>query len=61
MSPPDGVGRRARRGHGLAGATVLGALTSLELRGLVVETFGRYRATGPLAAWGAVGRPGSPG
>ncbi len=35
---------------GGAGATVLGALTSLEIRGLVLETFGRYRAAGPLAA-----------
>jgi DNA processing protein len=34
---------------GLGGATVLGALTALEVRGLVVETFGRYRAAGPLA------------
>ncbi len=41
---------------GSASATVLGALTSLEIRGLVVEAFGRYRATGPLAGWGAGGR-----
>ncbi len=34
---------------GATGATVLGALTSLEIRGLVLETFGRYRAAGPLA------------
>jgi DNA processing protein len=34
---------------GQLSATVLGALTSLEMRGLVVEAFGRYRATGPLA------------
>jgi DNA processing protein len=34
----------------LGGATVLGALTALEIRGLVLETFGRYRAAGPLAA-----------
>ena len=34
---------------GQAGATVLGALTGLELRGLVVETFGRYRPAGALA------------
>jgi DNA processing protein len=33
------------------GAMVLGALTSLEVRGLVLETFGRYRAAGPLAPW----------
>jgi len=32
------------------GAAVLGALTSLELRGLVFEAFGRYRAAGQLAA-----------
>lgn len=31
-------------------ATVLGALTTLELAGLVVEVYGRYRATGALAA-----------
>lgn len=37
---------------GGAGATVLGALTSLELRGLVLEAFGRYRAAGQLAAAG---------
>jgi DNA processing protein len=41
---------------GSASATVLGALTSLEIRGLVVEAFGRYRATGPLAARSARGR-----
>lgn len=40
---------------GLGGATVLGALTALEVRGLVLETFGRYRGAGPLAA----GRPRS--
>lgn len=34
---------------GAQGATVLGALTSLEIRGFVLETFGRYRAAGPLA------------
>jgi len=33
---------------GLAPATVLAALTGLEVRGLVVETFARYRATGLL-------------
>ena len=37
---------------GLGGATVLGTLTALELRGLVVEAFGRYRVAGPLAAGG---------
>lgn len=44
----------------LAGATVLGVLTSLELRGLAVEVFGRYRAAGVLAAAGATipTRPG---
>ncbi len=31
------------------GAMVLGALTSLEVRGLVLETFGRYRPAGALA------------
>jgi DNA processing protein len=41
---------------GSASATVLGALTSLEIRGLVVEAFGRYRATGSLAARSARGR-----
>ena len=35
---------------GQPGATILGALTALELRGLVVETFGRYRPAGSLAA-----------
>ena len=39
---------------GLGGATVLGALTALEIRGMVLEAFGRYRAAGPLAA---AGRP----
>ncbi|HEY3336835.1 MAG TPA: DNA-processing protein DprA [Candidatus Limnocylindrales bacterium] len=34
----------------LGGAAVLGAITILEMQGLVVETFGRYRAAGPLAA-----------
>ena len=34
-----------------------GALTSLEIRGLVVEAFGRYRAAGPLAARGPIERP----
>ncbi len=42
----------AATGHG--GATVLGVLTALELQGLVVEVFGRYRAAGPLAT--AAGR-----
>ena len=43
---------------GLGGATVLGAITTLELRGLLVETFGRYRAAGPLAS-AAAGRRSS--
>ncbi len=34
---------------GARSATILGALTTLELRGLVLETFGRYRPTGALA------------
>jgi DNA processing protein len=34
---------------GLAGATVLGALTALETRGLVIEAFGHYRPAGGLA------------
>jgi len=42
---------------GGTGALVLGALTSLEIRGLVLETFGRYRAAGPLASAGAPGPP----
>jgi DNA processing protein len=37
------------RATGATSATVLGALTSLEVRGFVVEVFGRYRAAGPLA------------
>ena len=37
---------------GLPGASVLAVLTSLEVRGLVVEAFGRYRAAGPLASAG---------
>jgi len=41
---------------GGAGATVLGVLTSLEVRGLVLEAFGRYRAAGPLASAGGAGR-----
>ncbi len=39
---------------GAASATVLGALTVLEMRGLAVGTFGRYRPAGALAAGGAV-------
>ncbi len=37
---------------GLSGAGVLGTLTALEIRGLVVEVFGRYRAAGVLARAG---------
>lgn len=37
---------------GARSATILGALTTLELRGLVLETFGRYRPTGALAGLG---------
>jgi DNA processing protein len=45
----------------LAGATVLGVLTSLELRGLAVEVLGRYRPAGVLAAAPVPGRrPGRP-
>ncbi len=39
----------------LAAATVLGTLTALEMRGLIVEVFGRYRAAGALAAKGRGG------
>jgi DNA processing protein len=31
-------------------ATILGTLTLLEIRGLVVDAYGRYRTAGPLAA-----------
>jgi DNA processing protein len=41
---------------GLGGATVLGALTALEVRGLVLEAFGRYRAAGGLAGGGPATR-----
>ena len=41
---------------GLGPATVLGVLTALEIRGLVIEAYGRYRASGPLAAGGAKAR-----
>ena len=37
---------------GLTGAAVLGTLTALEVRGLVIEVFGSYRAAGGLAAGG---------
>ena len=40
---------------GLPGAAVLGALTLLELRGLVSGSWGRYVAAGPLARWEAGG------
>jgi DNA processing protein len=42
---------------GLPGASVLAVLTSLEVRGLAVETFGRYRAAGPLAPAGPAREP----
>ncbi len=45
---------------GAASATVLGALTALEVRGLVVDAFGRYRPAGPLAARSARDRPPIP-
>jgi DNA processing protein len=35
---------------GHPGSTVLSCLTGLEIRGLVIEAFGRYRPAGPLAA-----------
>jgi predicted Rossmann fold nucleotide-binding protein DprA/Smf involved in DNA uptake len=38
-------------------ATVLGAITLLELRGLATSTYGRYRAAGQLAAASAPSRP----
>ncbi len=34
---------------GAGSATVLGALTALEVRGMVLEAYGRYRPAGPLA------------
>jgi DNA processing protein len=40
---------------GARSATVLGALTGLELRGLVLEAYGRYRATGALASRSGLG------
>jgi DNA processing protein len=40
------------RATDLAPATILGAITGLELRGLVIEVFGRYRPHGPLATRG---------
>jgi DNA processing protein len=54
---------------GLEPATVLGAITLLELRGLATTTYGRYRAAGQLASAaapevrsGTIGRlPGRPG
>jgi hypothetical protein len=54
------VGVALASGHGtldalvattdLEPATVLGAITLLELRGLALSTLGRYRAAGSLAA-----------
>jgi DNA processing protein len=38
------------RASGERSGTVLGALTSLEIRGFAAEAFGRYRPSGPLAA-----------
>jgi DNA processing protein len=35
----------------LSGAAILSALTLLELRGLVVGSYGRYMPAGPLARW----------
>jgi DNA processing protein len=51
---------------GARSATVLGALTGLEVRGLVLEAFGRYRPAGALAGRSpyrtrAPGRPGRGG
>jgi DNA processing protein len=37
-------------GAGLPVATILGTLTLLEIRGLIVGSYGRYRPIGPLAA-----------
>ena len=67
LSPPQrAVARALAAGRGSVdelvaatgqpGATVLGVLTALEVRGLAVETFGRYRASGALAASGSGGR-----
>jgi predicted Rossmann fold nucleotide-binding protein DprA/Smf involved in DNA uptake len=64
LSPPQrAVARALAAGRGSVdelvaatgqpGATVLGVLTALEVRGLAVETFGRYRASGALAASGS--------
>jgi DNA processing protein len=61
LSPPErAVARALAAGRGSvdeliaatgqSGATVLGVLTTLEGRGLAVETFGRFRAAGPLAS-----------
>lgn len=38
-------------GAGLSGAAILSALTLLELRGLVVGSYGRYMPSGALARW----------
>jgi hypothetical protein len=43
---------------GLACASVLSALTLLELRGLVCGSYGRYLPAGPLARWPGVVQPG---
>jgi DNA processing protein len=42
---------------GATGAAVLGVLTVLEVRGLVLEAYGRYRAAGPLASAADTRRP----
>jgi predicted Rossmann fold nucleotide-binding protein DprA/Smf involved in DNA uptake len=38
-------------GAGLSGAAILSALTLLELRGLVVGSYGRHMPSGALARW----------
>ena len=43
---------------GLACASVLSALTLLELRGLVCGSYGRYVPAGPLARWPGAAQPG---
>jgi DNA processing protein len=42
-------------------ATILGAVTLLEMRGLATSTYGRYRAAGRLAAMAPAGSGGSSG
>ena len=48
------------RATGAPSGVILGALTSLEIRGMVLEAFGRYRATGALASIVARRRPAIP-